>query len=61
MSAFVCHTQIEVISVGERDDSGVIEFVAKVRVSFKTVKKWIEADDEIKWGQRVSLTYSMRH
>ena len=51
MSAFVCRNQIEVISVGKRDDSGVPEFVAKIRVFFKKVKKGIEAEDENKWDR----------
>ena len=51
MSAFVCRNQIEVISVGERDDNGVTEFVAKIKVFFKKVKKGIEAEDE-KSGDR---------
>ena len=50
MSAFVRCNWIEVISVGVRDDSGVIEFVAKIKVFFKKVKKGIEAEDENNWG-----------
>ena len=50
MSAFVCRNLIEVISIGERDDSGVTEFVAKIRVFFKKVMKGIEAEDENQLG-----------